>query len=54
MRPVFVKDKGGINLCLPQNFSQQKGGTSTDLHVSNGSGSVSMCYASHAAAAGLS
>ena len=50
---VFIRSKKRVDLCSPENFSQQKESTSTDLHVSNGSGPISVRYASLAAAAAL-
>jgi hypothetical protein len=48
---VFIKSQTGSISLQTKIFSQQKEHTSTDLHVSNGGGPISMCYASLAAAA---
>lgn len=49
---VFMKSQKGL-ISAHQKTSASRKSTSTDLHVSNGSGPISMCYASLAAAAAL-
>ncbi len=50
---VFIRRQKGSISVQTKIFSQQKGSRSTDLHMSNGSGPISMCYASLTAAAAL-
>ncbi len=50
---AFIRSQTGSISVQTKIFSQQKEHTSTDLHVSNGGGPISKCYASLAAAAAV-